>query len=427
MSSVNVTGGYLKISFAQLLVDATIHMPVTAYSGKMEKDNDPREFFVSDIVNVVITNPDREQQSSQEDNKPVEKSNFNVVVKNPDSKSAFFKWLDETKLGQLYDDFVGLKGLQFLNTLAAIMIPVVLWLASQSFNKESAKNSSQSAEDLNHQQTLANYLESVRDIQYGSNASSKSQYKKHNLIRQITLVTLRELTGDNVRKARVALFLDELSVTSIKEINAINENNEDCKPEKFKKFEPDEDSEKLAKECEDKILDFYRKGDLKEANFSGAFFRGTTFRKADLRASDFSKTNLEKVDFEFGDLRKAKFSEAFASGIIFKNVDLEGADFRNMKLENVEFEGAELRDASFENSYLRYVNFIGANDVTCEQLQQANFTDGIIVDDKLNEHCNLPSPGLLSIARSMKAISQKALPQLPKSPKNSTQKPWPFL
>lgn len=385
----------------------------------MEQNNKSLEVFVTDIVNVVVTNSDREPQTHQEGNRLAEKSNFNVIVKSPNFKSTPFKRFVETNLGNFYSDFIELKGIQFLSMFATFMIPLFLFQAKSLYDEKATENSRQATRDLNQQQTLNGYLNSIREIQYGSDASPRSQYEKHNLIRQITLVTLGELTEDEDRKARVALFLDELGVTNVKKINEL------CELEESKKVIATEN-------CIEKLENFYLAGDLKNAEFPGVSLGGVTFRNADLRGANFSETKSEGVNFEVADLREASFSGAFIYDISFRNANLENTnfsnaklevvdfeyagyenehlenaewkslknanfsdanlhnikftnanlqnvDFSNTELEKVDFEGADLYKANFENAEIHDANFKGTN-VTCEQLQKATFTNIVFSD-----------------------------------------------
>ncbi|MEM8640328.1 MAG: pentapeptide repeat-containing protein [Cyanobacteria bacterium P01_G01_bin.54] len=215
-----------------------------------------------------------------------------------------------------------------LNGIQLLAVLVVILIPVVLFYSVKAMNqqSALNNADGNHHQMLKSHTDWVDQTLASSETFAPSPYEKYNQIRTKTQPILKELSGDPQRKAHLAMFLHEAGVTDIQEIEAT------CHSAASQRVIP-------SQNCTERLLDFYLGGDLKYAEFEGWSFYGATFRNADLRHANFRKTNLEGVNFEQADLRNANFTQAT---------------------------------------------------VTCEQLHQARFTTGVILDDALHAECNLP-------------------------------------
>jgi len=69
--------------------------------------------------------------------------------------------------------------------------------------------------------------------------------------------------------------------------------------------------------------------DFRDANFSGADFRGAYFRDADFSGADFRGAYFRDADFRDADFRGANFSGADFRGAYFRYADFRGAYFNN--------------------------------------------------------------------------------------------------
>lgn len=81
----------------------------------------------------------------------------------------------------------------------------------------------------------------------------------------------------------------------------------------------------------------FKRANLDEADFSGAFASRAKFISAGLRGTRFDKARLNDADFTKADLR----------GAFFKNADLRRARFFRSRLEGADFTGARLKQTDF--------------------------------------------------------------------------------
>jgi uncharacterized protein YjbI with pentapeptide repeats len=107
---------------------------------------------------------------------------------------------------------------------------------------------------------------------------------------------------------------------------------------------------------------FLARANLSGANLSGAYLVGANLEQADLQHTNFFNAhmigaNLQRADLQDADLRKARLTEA-----VLNNANLQGADFQ----------GAGLKKATLQKANLQGANFVEANDLTPEQIKEAN-------------------------------------------------------
>lgn len=142
--------------------------------------------------------------------------------------------------------------------------------------------------------------------------------------------------------------------------------------------------------------------DLSKANLERA-----QLRYADLRDAYLNEANLERVD-----LRDAKLAEATLESAVLndswlwgadlrhanltwaelRGVGLSGANLEGASLSGAELEGADLRGANLKGVDLRNADLRGVEELTCDQLTQANYWEGVDRDPNLACGAEIPIP-----------------------------------
>ncbi len=151
---------------------------------------------------------------------------------------------------------------------------------------------------------------------------------------------------------------------------------------------------------------FFKNAELQWSNFQGASMERSKFNGANLFKADFNcndkkydcinqgLTRLIGADFSSEDeedendktnLKYAELKHALLENANFKNAILVGVDF-----EWADLRGADLSEADLSKAELVYTNLEGAQNITKEQIINANNWDSAIYDDKFrkNDLCN---------------------------------------
>ena len=96
--------------------------------------------------------------------------------------------------------------------------------------------------------------------------------------------------------------------------------------------------------------------DLRNSNYSGRDFSGSSFVGVDFRGSNLSNVNFTGATFQGVDFRQTNLS-----GAIFAKSQIQGADFRTANASGACFIGANLTGNDFRGANLNRAVFTGAN------------------------------------------------------------------
>jgi uncharacterized protein YjbI with pentapeptide repeats len=250
-----------------------------------------------------------------------------------------------------FSDKTGWDYLQLLvQLLTALILPTVLFIATQQFSEQQGQTSSQVTQDQQQETALQTYLDRMSDLLLNNKLREVRPKNEgyggnevRNVARSRTLTILPQLNG--VRKRELVRFLYETGLidrrNTVLSLNA---------------------------------------ADLHEANLSSAYLSYADLWYANLRGANLSNVNLSSADISYADLSKANLN-----GTYFGSADPLVADHFVTDLGGADLSGADLRGA-----YLNFANLRGANlsnvnlkgtHVTQEQLEQTKSLQGAIMPD----------------------------------------------
>ncbi len=151
---------------------------------------------------------------------------------------------------------------------------------------------------------------------------------------------------------------------------------------------------------------------LQNAQLANASFQGSrlqcknqkecsSFRKANLYQSNFYNARLSKIDFQETNLidanlqkaylKQAKFQNAYLSEANLGEAELQGAKFQGTYLEKTNLKEAIICGNIFdENLQMKCANFIGAKNLTPEQVKSAKNWEKACYDPELRIKLGLP-------------------------------------
>jgi uncharacterized protein YjbI with pentapeptide repeats len=294
----------------------------------------------------------------------------------------------------------------FIQLLAAVALPVVLFLAAQEFSAQQSQTSQQIATDQQRETTLKTYLDDISDLLLNHNLrKSKPMDEVSQIAKERTLTTFRRLDAN--RNNIVLRYLQDAHLIGVKDA-VINLSTADLSND-------DLSSVNLSNtDLSDSYLisTHMSRADLFEANLSGAFLVNTDLDKAYLRGAHLHgahlyNANLRGADLS-ADLRDADLIKndhpradqsaaievqvrADQSGIIpgadLSDADLESADLESANLSGAFLGGANLSGADLGDAYLSYADLGGANlkgatGFTLEELEkEAKNLKGAIMPD----------------------------------------------
>jgi uncharacterized protein YjbI with pentapeptide repeats len=150
-------------------------------------------------------------------------------------------------------------------------------------------------------------------------------------------------------------------------------------------------------------------GKLAQTSFKRAILECTqekcsNLRKANLYQSNFYDASLSKIDFRETNLIDANLQKAYLEQAKFQKAHLYKANLKESKIKGANFQGADLEDTKFKDaimcgdvfdqatSYEKYIcaNFIGAKNLTPEQVKSAKNWEKACYDPELRIKLNLP-------------------------------------
>ena len=150
-------------------------------------------------------------------------------------------------------------------------------------------------------------------------------------------------------------------------------------------------------------------GKLAQTSFKSAILECTqekcsNLRKANLYQSNFYDASLSKIDFRETNLIDANLQKAYLEQAKFQKAHLYKANLKESKIKGANFQGADLEDTKFKDaimcgdvfdqatSYEKYIcaNFIGAKNLTAEQVKSAKNWEKACYDPELRIKLNLP-------------------------------------
>ncbi|MFV2057098.1 MAG: pentapeptide repeat-containing protein, partial [Thiohalomonadales bacterium] len=120
------------------------------------------------------------------------------------------------------------------------------------------------------------------------------------------------------------------------------------------------------------------------ANFNHSIIRDVTFKNVTLKQAQFNDAILFNVSFIQMDTATREKNASKDSTTMdlsnteFNNTILVAVNFDNTILSNANFYDTDLESVSFNNAVLARTNFSTARNLSCEKLQQARITEGII-------------------------------------------------
>ncbi len=314
----------------------------------------------------------------------------------------------------------------FIQLLAAVALPVVLFLAVQGFSAQQSQASQQIAADQQRETTLKTYLDDISDLLLNHNLrKSKPMDEVSQVARERTLTALRRLDAN--RNNIVLRFLQDAHLIGVKDA-VINLSTADLSNDDLGSVNLSNTDLSYAY----LISADMSRADLFEANLSGAllvnaeldkaYLRGANLRgahlyNANLRGADLS-ADLRDADLIKNDHPRADQSAAIEvqvradqsgiipgadlSGALLSDADLEGANLSGALLGRADLEGAHLSEAllggtllsgadlegadlSYAHLYsadLRGANLKGATGITLEELEkEAKNLKGAIMPD----------------------------------------------
>ncbi|MDJ1168813.1 pentapeptide repeat-containing protein [Roseofilum sp. BLCC_M154] len=260
--------------------------------------------------------------------------------------------------------------------------------------------------ELNNQRILEGYMNTIKEIELSRDYSEESKKERESFIQNLTVVTLRELTEGNDRKARLVLFLHQLGIPEKNPNDPCDISNSASHPD----------------QCQ-----FYKGGNLKFVHFTGYNLNNINLSYADLRGASFLNTQLLEAKLIGSDLKCEMLQEAdilseFPILELFRVFNLNqtakqkctdlrgaklmGADLRGAELIGANLSGADLSVTASDKSSGNILIEKGAN-LTMTDLTGANLTGvnlsyatlkGALLNDAYLEITQCPKPNCLNLA-----------------------------
>lgn len=113
------------------------------------------------------------------------------------------------------------------------------------------------------------------------------------------------------------------------------------------------------------------KSNLQNCNFSRSILEKCEFIDCEADAALFIDAKLKQTRFIRTKLRRAKFINAKLNGCDFSNAEITNADFTKADLRSAIFKGVDCKGIKFDQADLTAANFIGALNLTPQQLASA--------------------------------------------------------
>ena len=136
--------------------------------------------------------------------------------------------------------------------------------------------------------------------------------------------------------------------------------------------------------CQKKICSNFKKANLYQSNFYDAYLSKIDFRETNLIDANLQKAYLEQAKFQNAYLYEANLEEAELKGAKF-----QGADLEKTNLKDAIMCGDVFDQATSSKKYI-CANFIGAKNLTAEQVKSAKNWEKACYDRELRIKLNLP-------------------------------------
>ena len=121
---------------------------------------------------------------------------------------------------------------------------------------------------------------------------------------------------------------------------------------------------------------YFTLSELNETDFRAAKLNGTNFNDAELKKTNFNDAELKGASFQGAELKKVSFYEAKLNGANFVNVELNEVNFRDAELNGSYFRHSELKTVNFRDADCSDVDFMGAVEITQNQVNGMLFERG---------------------------------------------------
>ena len=271
---------------------------------------------------------------------------------------------------------------------SAVAVCFTWWLDYQAEIRQRT-----TSQNLNHQRILESYIDNLKEISLSRDYSNADELVEQRMfIMGMTLPVLRELTGDDARKAQLVLFLYQMRMCGILSDQTchtaadVSGNLElSQQPDQIDPIDPSEQIEQnqqplseeqnqQAGEQEQQLAieeqpqqDFLQTADLKFANFRGYKLPKITFRGADLRGANLISADLREAVLISANLScHQRNTEKFWSWVPFfpQATEQVCSNLQGTNLHNANLTGTVLDGAILLRTDLRQ-----AQNLTLQQLQ----------------------------------------------------------
>lgn len=309
----------------------------------------------------------------------------------------------------------------WLQLVGVLLIPLVIFLATWSFNQQQAdlaqqqhQADQQSALDQQRAAILQTYIDNIQDLLLNHNLlKSKSTDDVVILARARTLTALQDL--DPVRKGRLVQFLYEAKLIGflnpetdatkgIRKPSIIRLSSANLSSAilyiKFSDFNgADFNGANLSKaNLFNTSLSKANlsRADLSNAVLTNAFFFGALITYANLISANLVRADLEGAFLDRSNLSGANLTSAFLVSAHLASADLKRANLISANLISANLSNADLKDANLSDTILYHADITDARNLTQQQLDQVYTCKGAILPQGLTCHHNQTPPWLLN-------------------------------
>jgi uncharacterized protein YjbI with pentapeptide repeats len=250
-----------------------------------------------------------------------------------------------------------------LEVIGVLLIPVVLYWASQSFEQQ---RQAQEVERL-QQETVQNYYAQISGtlLQIEGDLQDEDNQSIRTIAAATTITLLRDPNLNGERKGQVVGFLSQMNLIQSSSLEDGEEQTESVLTNLGEVYLNNEEAEPA--------MISLSKTNLSEANLSKVNLIG-----ADLIEANLSRANLSEANLSNANLRRANLSEANLSKINLSGTDLSGFDLSRFDLNGANLKGVNLSDADLERTDLVKTNLNWA------KFHNANLNQAKLIEAHLN-------------------------------------------
>lgn len=255
---------------------------------------------------------------------------------------------------------------------SAVAVCFTWWLDHQAEVRQQT-----TSQNLNHQRILESYIGNIKEISLSRDYNNTDELiEERTFIMGMTLPVLRELTGDDARKAQLVLFLYQMQMCGILSDQICHAADTPEVPGSIEQTAPanvteqnqqptvDEQTQQPVTEEQDQQpivdeqtqQDFLQTADLKFANFKGYKLPKITFRGADLRGTNLASADLREAVLVSANLScHQRNTQKFWSWVPFLPQATEQvcANLQGTNLQNANLNGTVLNGAILLSTDLR--------------------------------------------------------------------------